>query len=80
MSRHGRRPCARCVHCGEELGGPIGGGLFIHAHGLQRCQAAGVPYGHMGHPFRPCPPGDINPCEGYREGACDHVAADVETA
>jgi hypothetical protein len=61
-----------CVHCGDLLGADIGGGLFVHAHGLQRCQSDIVPYGHMGHPEMPCPPGNINPCMGYREDACSH--------
>jgi len=47
-------------------------GLYIHANGLQRCQK-NVPYGHMGHPTMPCPPGEINPCQGYREQACTHI-------
>ena len=68
----------KCVHCGVALTQPIGGGLFQHANNLQRCQR-GAPYGHMGHPTMPCPPGDINPCAGYREENCEHVSPESET-
>lgn len=63
-----------CVHCGQELSDKTTSGLHQHANGLWRCQAPSVPYGHMGHPEMPCPPGDINPCLGYRERTCEHLA------
>ena len=64
----------KCIHCGEPLGESIGNGLFVHERGLQRCQKDWLPYGHMGHPEMPCPPGAFNPCLGYREGDdCEHV-------
>ncbi len=66
----------KCVHCGVELTVEIGGGLYQHANHLQRCQSHAVPYGHMGHPLMPCPPGDINPCAGHLEKQCEHLSAD----
>jgi len=56
----------RCTHCDAEVR-PTDQGDWIHAHGLYRCQASVVAYGHLAHPAGvPCRADGPNPCLGAR--------------